>query len=750
VEKCWKNKKIHEMKTTLLTFWMLMTGLAYCNPQIKDDQSTINELTGFMEQLKKSFTNPGNDYRPVPLGMDKKLNTDAYVNKLVQGRWGGAHARHQESGVEYLRDPAGWDFFGNLVKGCRDNQLKMWIYDENGYPSGRAGGHVLEGHPEFEAQGLFYDFKDIQVRDKKGMNSVQEVIWQIPEGTPFYVVRYALTREGHINGKPLDLTNSVIDGKVKLSLEPGSWRILAFVTNRLFDGTHAVLTGGPYINILDPDAVKRFIEITHESYYERFGNDFGKTINAVFNDEVSVMNGLLTDDTQPHPAIAWYDGFPDIFRKRTGYNIRNCLPALFDDIGIETTRKRCDFYSMLGQQIADAFFKQVREWCAKHKVASTGHLLWEESLIYHTNFYGTVFPSLKELDWPGIDVLFANYGQTSGAHTEGGPVTPKLASSAAHIWDKNRTMSESFWSVTNKVPIEEVMAHYAWQAVLGINTLTTLTMQNSYPDDALGKFNDFVGRLNYMLTQGRFTADVAILYPITSVWGNFKPSTRHVHNLNDNPKAKDVDEAWRFVSAKTLSCQRDFDYLDEELIKAASINGGKINIGSNSYSVLVMPHVTALGFETLKQIRKFAEDGGTVISWQTLPIFNVDSVSANDFQTMINDLWNNNRENVIHAMTEPALRKSLLSAGNPDFVVTPATEKIYYQHRILSEGDIYYIVNNSLETVSGEFALRGKGKAEIWNPLDGKMTAANTKKTSTGSTLSLCLNPRSSLFIVFN
>jgi hypothetical protein len=722
----------------------------YCHIPAKEDQNARKGVSVSIEQLRKGFSDPKRDFRPVPLGLDKKLSPEQYVDKLFQGKWGSAHASHSGKGKLYLKDSIGWDCFGKLTAGCRKNNLNFWIYDENGYPSGRAGGLVLENHPEFEAQGLFYDSKDIQVREQGGAKSERQVEWRIPAGTPFYVALFSLNREGHITGKPLDLTNAVSGGMIKLSLKPGSWRIMAFVDNRLFDGTHAVLTGGPYINILDPDAVKLFIEITHDSYYNRFGEYFGNTINAVFNDEVSVMNGLLTDDSQPYPAIAWYRDFPDIFRKRTGYDIRDCLPALFDDTGEETTHKRCDFYSMLGQQIADAFFKQIREWCSAHQVASTGHLLWEESLIYHAHFYGTVFPSLKELDWPGIDVLFANYGKTSGAHTEGGPVTPKLASSATHVWKKERTMSESFWSVTNKVPVGEVMAHYAWQAVLGINTLTTLTMQNSYPDDTLRKFNDFAGRLNYMLTQGRFKADVAILYPIASVWRNFKPTTRHVHNLNDNPKAKDVDEAWRYVSAVTLSCQRDFDYLDEELIKEAVVENGKITIGENTYTVLVLPHVTTLALETLKLIFRFTEGGGKLISWQTIPEVPADTGPESEFQKLVGKLWENPGKNVIHTMSEPALRKALLCNDNPDLVITPAAKEIYYQHRTMPQRDIYYVVNTSINAVSGEFTFLAKGNAEIWNPLDGKMTAVNTKKTSAGSKLPLSFGPGSSLFIVFN
>jgi hypothetical protein len=711
-----------------------------------------NSTAGYLVQLRDGFANPGNMYRALPLlGFKKKdESVTEYADRLVKGKWGGVNAAYPDGGSEYLRDVTGWNSYMDLIRKCKEQGLKTWIYDENGYPSGRAGGQVLAGHPEFEAQGLFYASKDIQVRGSGNSDALHETEWRIPDGTPFFVAVYALDREGHITGKAAELTGSVKDGLLKVSLKPGSWRLMAFVQNRLFDGTHASLTGGPYINILDADAVKRFIRITHESYYARCGEDFGKTITAIFNDEVSVMNGFLTDDSQPFPAIAWYHGFPELFLKRTGYDIRDCLPALFDDAGEATTRMRCDFYSMLGQQIADSFFKQIREWCAEHKIASTGHLLWEESLIYHAHFYGTVFPSYKELDWPGIDELLCQYGCTSGSHTEGGPVTPKLASSAAHIWEKERTMSESFWSVTNKTPIEEVIAQYSWQAVLGINTLTTLTIQNSYSPEELGRLNDCVGRLNYMLTQGQFKADVAILYPIASVWAGFNPTTRHVHNLGDNPEAREVDEAWRYVSAQVLSCQRDFDYLDEELIRSATVANGKLNIGKNSYSVLVLPHVTTLGFATLKKIKQFVDNGGALISWQTLPFNRADAGPGAEQRALVEELWNNHTGQVIHTMTESTLRQALMNSGTTDLVVTPATTEIYYQHRALPQGDIYFLVNNSKAPVSGDFAFRSGGKAERWNPVNGETTAVTATKTSAGSSIKLTLAQRSSVFVIFN
>jgi len=738
------------IKTVLFLFTFTCSLNLFAQSSVKEAVPPGNASADFMVKLRSQFANPGNTYNALPLGKNRKNESiTEYADRLVKGKWGGVHMAYPYGGAGYLRDTAGWNIYYDLLERCNERGLKAWIYDESGYPSGRAGGQVLAGHKELEAQGLFYDSKDIQVKDNKNNNNLREIEWHIPEGLPYFVAMYALDREGHISGKAVELTGSVKDGVLKVPLKSGSWRLMAFVQNRLYEGTHAVLTGGPYINILDPSAVKRFIEITHDSYYSHVGAEFGKTITAIFNDEVSVMNGLLTDDTQPFPAIAWYHGLPELFQKRTGYDIRECLPALFDDVGMMTIRSRCDFYSMLGQQIADAFFKQIRVWCNEHKVVSIGHLLWEESLIYHANYYGTVFPSYKELDWPGIDELGCQYGCTAGSHTEGGPVTPKLASSAAHVWQKSRTMSESFCFVTNKTPIEEVMAHYSWQAVLGINTLTTISIQDAYSNGDLARFNDYVGRLNYLLTQGQFTADVAVLYPIASVWANFKPTTRHVHNLNDNPKARDVDEAWRYVSSQVLSCQRDFDYLDEELIQSATVVNGKLCIGKNSYSVLVMPHVTTLSFNTLMQIKHFADNGGTVISWQTLPVNRADAGTDTEQQALVEELWNNNRRNVIHTMSGTAFRKAVMNSGTPDLVVTPSTTDIYYQHRILPKGDIFFLVNNSLAPVSGNFAFRASGMAEIWNPVNGETKPANAN-VSAKSTIKLTFAPRSSIFVIFN
>lgn len=691
-----------------------------------------------LDQLKKEFTSPSVTYRALPMHFDMNQPAE-YGEKLADGRWGGALFSHPGGPDGYMIDKGGWSKFKAAVEECKKRGLDVWIYDENGYPSGRAGGLTLKDLPEYEARGFFYATKDVSSK------SAEQIEWKLPEGTPFYIAAFPLSLIGTIYGDGEDLTANAKDGILHAEIKKGDWRLVAFVENRLYAGTHAPITGGaPYINILDPAAVKRFIEVTHEAYYQHCGDEFGKSIKAFFTDEPSLQGGYLTRQAQPYPVIAWYHGLPDIFKSRNGYDIRKALPALFNDSD-DTVRYRCNFYSTISHAVADSYFKPIRQWCEKHNVASTGHLLWEESLVYHASFYGSVFPSLAELDWPGIDVLGCDRQSTSGSHIEGGPVTPKLISSAAHLYDKKRTMTESFCFVTSKTPARELIGHIAWQWVLGINSLTVLSIINQYDNSTFRQLNDFTGRVGSVLTKGDFVADVAVLYPMASVWSDFVPTNRHVSYVGDQPKCKDVDEAFREVTRELLACQRDFDYVDEDAICSAKITSGKIKIGRNNYHILALTHTTVLRYATLKQIAKFMDGGGKVISYKTIPSIREDAGAAEEFSDLADRIW----AKATHVETLHLLDKALVQCGTADVSVSPSNRDIYYQHRALGSADAYFIVNNADTPFTGKFAFRSTGKAHIWDPMTGKTKSAPSKTAKDISKVDLTIPALNGVFVVF-
>ena len=735
------------MSHTLSTVLLACTFLA-----------AVPAADGGIDQARAEFQNPAAGFRAKPLNQRAYPDGAAMATDLAAGRWGGVNAGYPDGFKDYLHDPEGWKRYLSWMEAIQQQGLTAWIYDERGYPSGRAGGLVLKARPDLEAQALFHTttFVNTAVKPKQKDDpiGIAPTVWKLPEGKPFLVVAYPLAQNAlDVEGEAIDVTAAVVDGTLRTTLpatEWNNWRLHAFVQNRLYDGTHAPLTGGPMPNIIDPEAVRLFIEATHGEFYRRCQPYFGKTITATFTDEVSLNTGFLSDAVQPHAAVAWYHGLPELFRQRTGRDIRACLPALFDDAIPNAAALRCAFYDLLGEQVASSYYKQVREWCAAHGIISTGHLLWEESLIYHAHFYGNAFPSLRELDWPGIDVLWCKYGQAAGSHTDGGAVTPKLASSAAHLWGRARTMSESFWDTKRAlVPIDHVIEHYAWQAVMGINTLTTITVQDQYPADELARFNDTVGRLNAALTQGRFTADVALLYPIASVQAAFKPTNRHVHFHDDNPVAAEVDRAWRRATEVTLASQRDFDYLDEEVLAAATIEPGRLVFGGNQYAVLVLPHVTTMRLASLRKLAEFTAAGGTVITYRTTPSQRADAGPATEFNTLADSLWGGSNSRAIHAATDAALSRVLKTSGIPSLSLHPANSEVNYQHRILADGDLFYVLNTGLEPMSGDFTFRAAGRAEVWNPFDGTTLPVESTNSGAHSTLNLSLPPRRGVMVVF-
>lgn len=78
---------------------------------------------------------------------------EAYVATIGQGGFGGA-VTNVSFGDGYVTNPANWDALRSGILAMQAAGLEMWLYDEAGYPSGRAGGLVLDGHPEREARAL--------------------------------------------------------------------------------------------------------------------------------------------------------------------------------------------------------------------------------------------------------------------------------------------------------------------------------------------------------------------------------------------------------------------------------------------------------------------------------------------------------------------------------------------------------------------------------------------------------------------
>jgi hypothetical protein len=154
----------------------------------------------------------------------------------------------------------------------------------------------------------------------------------------------------------------------------------------------------------------------------------------------------------------------------------------------------------------------------------------------------------------------------------------------------------------------------------------------------------------------------------------------------------------------------------------------------------------------LKQLAKFVNSGGTLISYGAIPSHREDAGPADEFAELVKNLWENtNRHHgkVIHVDTLDALGGTVSHLDDPDLSVSPRTRDVYYQHRALPTGDIYFLLNNATTATSGEFTFRASGSVQICNPMNGEIKPSESTQHGASTTVNLTLPPRNGLFVVF-
>jgi len=141
--------KLTQIKNlSILLFIFLMLG---CNE--KETDNSLNSV----EQVRSQFANPSSEYRSAPLwDWNEQISEegiDFQMREFKKAGIGGVFV-HPRPGLltEYLSDD--WfSLFDYAVQKGKELDMKVWIYDENSYPSGFAGGHVPAEMPDSYKHG---------------------------------------------------------------------------------------------------------------------------------------------------------------------------------------------------------------------------------------------------------------------------------------------------------------------------------------------------------------------------------------------------------------------------------------------------------------------------------------------------------------------------------------------------------------------------------------------------------------------
>ncbi len=232
------------------------------------------------------------------------------MEKFKAGGLGGVFV-HPRPGLitEYLSED--WhQLFDHTVKKGKELGLKVWIYDENSYPSGFAGGHVPAQMPDSYIHGT-------------GMScEVQDVLE--PDTNQYDIV---LKQEG----------NGFRDITADMESEKGK-QGLYYLFRKTYSQNSYWYGNYPYVDLLYQGVTRKFMDLTMKGYEKYNKPDFGKTLMGIFTDEPNLEAAM-----GPNSAFRWTpDLFPE-FEKRWGYDLKVNLPALADEVG-DWKKVRHDYY----------------------------------------------------------------------------------------------------------------------------------------------------------------------------------------------------------------------------------------------------------------------------------------------------------------------------------------------------------------------------------------------------------------------
>lgn len=695
----------------------------------------------------KEFAQPSIKWRPVPLWFwnNTTIQGTALKSQLRQmvekDNYGGGAILPFGQGFrpEYLSE-AYFELYRRALEQAQALGAQMSIYDEYGFPSGSMGAINGSGVTTFK-------------------NNHPEATVKRLDKTEYHVASNAtFDRDLKLNGKLMALvgwntrTKEVVPLREHFNAATGhltwtpptstGWRVLQF---------ESVVDGDPNVDYLSQEAVKLFVQDTHEQYYARFADYFGTTITSTFFDEPTMYRAQ---------GRMWTDDFNEQYERRYGESPELLYPALWYDLGESTSWARNRLFSLHSTLYSEGFMKTISDWATAHGILATGHQDQEE-ISNPTSVAGDLMLVGKHMSMPGIDKI------GGGRPTEN---FYKVVSSSANCWDKDYVMSETYGAMGN-IPVEQLyqvaieqytkgvnhlIPHAVWYDDKNVTFLPELSWRNNLYNRELPAFNLFLARLNYLLQRpARHVADVAVLYPIQTMYaGHVLDGPKGYYEGGVEILGTDYPQVSRLL---TDQLGLDFTYLHPEVIDdRCTVSGNRLvltnAVNTEQFRLIILPGVACISTSNLKKIEQAWAAGIGVIFTTQKPTSCADSAGSNDaVQQVVARMLAGDEDHRPALFVASPSERSLQEAINKllpqrDVLFTGSQHPFNYIHKQVEGHDVYFFGNIDNSTAENVVTLASAPNAcSLLDPHTGRVTELSM--ASDGS-FTLKLHPNQSVFLV--
>ncbi|NLC44616.1 MAG: hypothetical protein GX783_10085 [Clostridiales bacterium] len=629
------------------------------------------------------------------------------IEQIAKAGYEGIYPHARQGLLTPYMSEAWWEVMDVILEGCRQHGMEFWLWDEDYYPSGIAGGRVVWDEPGYIARQLSFETVELkgegpfEVDFSDGMLIEAFAIRKSSDGSfedPIKVTSYCGTRRQrwterqvlHRAYSPQISTighphwrTSMVDNKFALSWKPeqdGEYIIVGVLVSN---------NQGVHPDILRPEPTKKFIDLSYGEYFKRYGEEFGNIIKGSFSDE-------------PSPGVdcyPWTASFPDEFFNDHQYSITDYLPHLALDLDLRSPLVRHHYRLTQHRLQCQHFIGQISTWCREHKIQMAAHLTRTEWLSLVAAWWPNELRSYKEIDVPCTDPLGASCGWKEASAYHSGI---KVASSAAHLFNKPQAGSDSLAVIGDEASIRDLKYLLDYHLVLGVNYFNlhglSYSLDGPRKDEVppslfyqhsewkyMPVFLDYLGNTCDELTGGTHICQIAVLYPSTSLACQIKPSI-------DWRYLEEEDSIHRLVE-ELLSHQKDFDFIDEVTLQESVNEEGTITT-PEKYNYLILPYLSYIDHRTAKAILRFANAGGKIIAVGKIPL----SISQNIQEPV--ETWANQTDKFLSFYETP---DNNFLAKLPGFIVDgEGKEDIFVLERQKEEGKRTFVFNRREEEFKGE------------------------------------------------
>ncbi len=545
--------------------------------------------------------------------------------------------------VPYLQKEF-FDYVKFCVNEAEKNNLDVWLYDEDRWPSGTAGG-IVSRNDKFKMKAMF-----LENIEKTPQNLAAEKI------LGFYAVQFTGDKKDITSYRRIDDPKSA-NPKENEELLVGYWDYM--IKREWFNGE-------TYLDTMNKDAVAEFIRVTHEAYKSNIGSRFGRQVKGIFTDEMGYSV------TEIGCGVPYTENLPELFYEKYKYSIIDFLPELFYSCDHQVKKSRYDFYNFITELFVNTTSRQMGEWCEKNNLPLTGHIFNEDTLALQHCFNGSAMRFYEYMQIPGVDVLTEHWNLFTAV---------KQCVSVANQLGREIRLSEVFACTGWDFSLTGHKAIMDWQYILGINffvphiSLYTLKGEGKRDYPASISFQspwykkyriitDYSARLSLLNEKTADIRDILFIHPIESFWSCVGRNEAFLTDCFSGLHPKETD--FMRLSNELLAAHLDYDYGDEDIVsRYGRVDKDRLLIGKAAYRAVLIPEVATIRSSVLLLLEKFVSVGGQVFYFGEIPEF-VDACRSSSAKEIYGKFQQVCDENYREMLSAVCRRVSLKDSRNEE------------------------------------------------------------------------------------